>query len=283
MTIRIAQVSDAHLSADRPFFADNFARIAQAIRAEQFDFLLATGDLNLVGENSTEELAHGLSQHAAIGPEMLVVPGNHDVGNDPVRGGKGIATPERVARWHELAGPSAWVRDIPGWRLIGLDCQSLGLQTEPWTVLERAARDAGTRRLALIQHMPITLDRLDDTQRIYWTMTPDARRQLLAAFGERRPDLVISGHVHQWRDRIADGIRQVWAPSTGFVLGDAFQLAYGSKLVGWVEHAFHADGTHDARLRTVDGLRLDDLGQMPYVYHRPLQRLADHPDIWETR
>ena len=118
MTVRIAQVSDAHLSASRPFFAGNFERIAQDIRPRGFDFVLATGDLNLVGELSEAELMHGLAQHAAIGPELICVPGNHDVGNDPVRGGSGIATPERVARWNELAGPSAWVRDLPGWRLI---------------------------------------------------------------------------------------------------------------------------------------------------------------------
>ena len=33
MTVRIAQVSDAHLSADKPFFTGNFERIAEAIRA----------------------------------------------------------------------------------------------------------------------------------------------------------------------------------------------------------------------------------------------------------
>ena len=55
MTVRIAQVSDAHLSAHKPAFADNFARIAEAIRAERFDLLLATGDLNLLGEESEED------------------------------------------------------------------------------------------------------------------------------------------------------------------------------------------------------------------------------------
>ena len=281
MTVRIAQVSDAHLSADKPFFTPNFHRIAQDIREGGFDFLLATGDLNLLGENSEEELAHGIREHAAIGPELLCVPGNHDVGNDPVRGNN-IATPQRVQAWNRHAGESAWVRDLPGWRLLGLDCQSLEFHDAQWSVIAKAMGSLGTRRLALIQHMPLSTGTLADGQRVYWSLTPPMRQRLMGALGDQRPAVVISGHVHQWRDRIADGMRQVWAPSTAFILGDAFQATYGTKVVGWVEHSFHPDGGYDARLRTVDGLRMDDIGQMPQV-SRPMPRLSERPDLWETR
>jgi Icc protein len=280
MTVRIAQVSDAHLSADKPFFAANFARIAENIRAGGFDFLLATGDLNLLGEDDEAELAHGIREHAAIGPELLCVPGNHDVGNDTVRP-QNVATPERVARWQRQTGASAWVRDLPGWRLLGLDCQSLAFNAAQWSVLAEAVRDLGSRQLALVQHMPLSVAGLVDARRLYWSMIPEMRARLIDAFGARRPAVVISGHVHQWRDRVADGMRQVWAPSTAFILGDDWQPTYGSKLIGWVEHRFHPDGTHDALLRTVDGLRLDDIGHMPQVY-RPMPRLSERPDLWET-
>lgn len=280
MTVRIAQVSDAHLSADKPFFTGNFERIAEDIRAGVFDFLLATGDLNLLGENDEAALAHGIRAHASIGPELLCVPGNHDVGNDTARP-QNVATPERVARWNRQAGPSAWVRDLPGWRLVGLDCQSLDFHEAQWAVLAEALSGLGVRQLALVQHMPLSVGDLADPRRLYWSMTPPMRARLMQALGERRPAVVISGHVHQWRDRVADGMRQVWAPSTAFILGDAFQPTYGSKLVGWVEHAFHPDGRYDARLRTVDGLRLDDIGQMPQVY-RAMPTLAERPDLWET-
>ena len=33
MTFRIAQISDTHLSADKPFFVGNFERIGEALRA----------------------------------------------------------------------------------------------------------------------------------------------------------------------------------------------------------------------------------------------------------
>ncbi len=278
MPVRIAQLSDAHLSASRPFFASNFARISEAIRDARPDMALATGDLSLSGADSEPELAHAIAEHAAIGPELLCVPGNHDVGNEPVTG-KSPSTPERVARWQRLAGPSAWVLDLPGWRLIGYDCQSLDVEPAQWEVIARGIHDAGSRRVALVQHKPLAVQDIDEDNSTYWPLLPAARSRLLGLFGSGRPAVVISGHVHQWRDRTANGIRQVWAPSTAFILGDPYQPAYGSKLVGWVEHSFHADGEYDARLRTVDGIRLDDLGLMPQVY-RQLPRLDDQPELW---
>ena len=281
MAVRIAQLSDAHLSASRPFFASNFARIAESIRASRPDLTLATGDLSLSVADSEAELAHAFAEHAAIGPELLCVPGNHDVGNE-TRTGKNVSTPERVARWKKLTGASAWIRDLPGWRLIGFDNQSLDTDDEQWDVIARGVRDSGDRHIALIHHKPLMVDSIDEHSASYWPMFQDVRARLLGLFGQNKPALLISGHVHQWRDRIADGIRQIWAPSTAFILGDPYQPAFGSKLIGWVEHEFHADGRHDARLRTVDGARLDDLGQMPQVY-RPLPRLDTQPDLWAVK
>lgn len=270
MVTRIAQISDAHLSSTRPFFTANFARVAEAVRAAAPDLVLATGDLSLDGADSDDDLAHAVAAHAAIGREWLAVPGNHDVGDEPVLGGKQLVDAARLARWRRLAGPEAWVHDIPGWRLIGLDTQSLTANEAQWAVIERGWAGAAGRRVALIQHKPLAEDRLTDNAVNYWPVLPEARARLLAL---GQPALVLSGHVHQWRPREVDGVRQVWAPSTGFIVGDGWQKALGEKRLGWVEHWFHADGTHEYQLRDVDGLRLDDIGLMPEVYG-PLARLA---------
>ena len=263
MTTRIAQISDAHLSATRPFFAANFAAVAEAVRAARPDLMLATGDLSLDGADSDADLAHAVAEHAAIGPDWLCVPGNHDVGDEPVLGGRQPVNAVRLERWHRIAGPSAWVHDIPGWRLIGLDTQSLMVDEAQWEVIERGMREAGARRVAFIQHKPLAEHRITDTAVNYWPVLPEPRARLLAL---GRPSLVLSGHVHQWLERDVDGIAQVWAPATGFIVGDAWQATLGAKLLGWVEHEFHADGRHQARLHAMAGLRLDDIGAMPEVY-----------------
>ena len=263
MITRIAQVSDAHLSDARPFFAANFALVAEAVRAAAPDLMLATGDLSLDGADSDDDLTHAVAAHAAIGREWLSIPGNHDVGDEPVLGGRQQVDAARLARWRRLAGPEAWVHDIPGWRLIGLDTQSLTVNEAQWAVIERGWRDAGARRVALIQHKPLAEERLADTAVNYWPVLPEPRARLLAL---GRPAVVLSGHVHQWRPREVDGIVQVWAPSIGFIVGDRWQKPLGEKRLGWVEHAFHADGRHEYWLRDVPGLRLDDIGLMPEVY-----------------
>lgn len=263
MITRIAQISDAHLSDARPFFANNFARVAEAVRSASPDLMLATGDLSLDGADSDDDLTHAVAAHAGIGCEWLSVPGNHDVGDEPVLGGKQPVDAARLERWRLLAGPETWVHDIPGWRLIGLDTQSLTVNEAQWDVIERGWRDAGFRRVALIQHKPLAEERLADTAVNYWPVLPEPRARLLAL---GRPTLVLSGHVHQWRPRDMDGIVQVWGPSTGFVVGDRWQKALGEKRLGWVEHAFHADGRHEYWLRDVPRLKLNDIGLMPEVY-----------------
>jgi len=265
MITRIAQVSDAHLSPTRSFFADNFSVVAEAVRAAKPDLMLVTGDLSLDGADSDADLEHAVAQHAAIGREWLCIPGNHDVGDEPVLGGRQPVNAARLARWARLAGPSAWVHDIPGWRLIGLDTQSLTANEAQWAVIERGMRDAAARRVAFIQHKPLAEHFTTDTAVNYWPVLPEPRARLLAL---GRPALVLSGHVHQWRERVADDIAQVWAPSTGFIVGDAWQATLGDKLLGWVEHEFHADGTHQARLRHMAGLPVHDIGLMPEVYGR---------------
>jgi Icc protein len=278
--VRIAQVSDAHLSPSRPFFAANFARIAQVIRDERPDIVLATGDLSLAGADDDTELGHAMREHVSIGGDLLCVPGNHDVGNEASIG-RNVVTSDRITRWRRVVGPSTWIRDLPGWRLIGLDAQSLESDEVACAEVERGLKDAGARSIALVQHKPIFANASDDAKGSYWSIAAAARARLQLAFRHRRPALVISGHLHQWRDLRVEDTRYIWAPSTAFVLGDAYQPTYGNKLVGWVEHLFHADGTHDARVQAPDGLRLDDLGLMPNVY-RPLPRLDEQPDLWKV-
>jgi predicted MPP superfamily phosphohydrolase len=266
MTIRIAQISDAHLGASRDPFGPNFDLAAQQIRDARPDLLLATGDLSLDGADSEADLASAWARHAAIGIEWRAVPGNHDVGDEAVLGGRQPWDAVRAARWEAAAGPRLWVHDLPGWRLIGLDTQSLLTDPTPWEPLAEAVSGAAGRAIALVQHKPLAEQHLADTAVNYWPVLPVARARVLSLFGGSRPALVLSGHLHMWRDRMADGIRQVWAPSTGFIVGEPWQEALGEKRIGWVMHHFHPDGTHDCVLRDITGGQCHDLGEMPEVY-----------------
>ncbi|MBY0339458.1 MAG: metallophosphoesterase [Acetobacteraceae bacterium] len=267
MAFRIAQISDAHLSPRVTLFEGNFDRVAEEIRAARPDLMIATGDLSLDGADRDEDLIHARDRHAAIGADWVAVPGNHDVGDEPLLGAKQPSSAERVARWTRILGTYGFVRDVPGWRVIGFDTQSLHSAPGQWAAIEAAVRGAGARRIALFQHKPLCEDRLTDARRNYWPVLPEFRSRLLALFAGGGPALVASGHVHQWWDRgVVDGIRQLWAPPTSFIIGPDFQWGYGERLLGWVEHLLHPDGTHEARLRQTPGLVPHDLGLMPEIY-----------------
>ena len=78
--------------------------------------------------------------------------------------------------------------------------------------------------------------------------------------------LVVSGHVHQFRDSWPGGQHHVWGPSTGFVIPDRVQPYYGLKEVGWVEHRLEPDGTHQCRLVVVPGVPTLNIADFPQVY-----------------
>lgn len=272
MITKVAQISDTHLSKNRPLFDGNFLPLVYALREAAPDLVIHTGDLSLDGADSEADLHHGVAEMNKLGLDWLALPGNHDVGDDAALGGKQPATAERLARWEDCVGPLHFVRDVPGWRLIGLDTQGFSANEAHRAAVAEAIASAGVRRIALFQHKPITEEALDDTAVNYWPLLPSPRAELLAMFGDKRPALIASGHVHQWRDRMADGIRQIWSPAVGFIVGDAWQHRVGEKILGWVEHEFHADGVHSARLHAMPELPLHDIGEIPEAYG-PLPRL----------
>ena len=80
MTFRVAQVSDTHLSRDKPFFAANFAAAAAGVAASRPDLVVNTGDLSLDGAGTESDLEEARRLHDALRLPTRFIPGNHDVG-----------------------------------------------------------------------------------------------------------------------------------------------------------------------------------------------------------
>ncbi|MCP8940330.1 metallophosphoesterase [Alsobacter sp. SYSU M60028] len=270
MSVRVAHISDLHVSPERPFFNANMERLFAHLRGERPDILLNTGDLGLFGERDNGDLGCALAQHRELGVECRIVPGNHDVGEHPDIAGADQVNDERLARYRRVVGPDFWVLDLPGWRLVGIDALIAGTMLSGWAEqaegLRRAAEGRAGRSLALVLHKPLADERYDDEALSPRFSSPGARRAILDALGPHCPALVLCGHVHQYRDAAIGGSRHIWAPPASFVIGDPWQPSYGGKAVGYLDHVFHADGSHEARLRTVRGLVHNDLATLPQVY-----------------
>jgi 3',5'-cyclic AMP phosphodiesterase CpdA len=279
MAFRIAQITDTHLSEEHPEFTANFDALVEHLRADAPDLVVHTGDVSAHGELAGDDLRFARRKLDGMGLDWAAIPGNHDVGNDPGLGDT-PADAVRLRRWHDVMGPDHFIRDVPGWRLIGLD--TLITTTElpeaeaQMAMLADALDGAGERAVGLFLHKPLCEEVMSEEVITYWSVQPAPRRRILDLLARHRPAFVASGHVHQWRDRgLAEGLYQVWAPAAAFIVGDTWQhrAEGGGKPVGYVEHVLHENGRHECRLVEPAGMRCHDLGLMPGIYApmRPLQ------------
>jgi 3',5'-cyclic-AMP phosphodiesterase len=270
MTVRIAQISDLHVSPEQPTFNANMYLVMEELRRSAPDIVLNTGDLGLYGERDNGDLELALSAHKALGLETHIVPGNHDIGEHPDIPRRVWVDEASLARYRSRVGVDFWTLDLPGWRLVGLNSLIIGTglsgDVEQMEMLSSAAAERGGRAFALIMHKPLCDLDLDDTLVSNRFTTLQARRKLIDALAGTAPQVIICGHMHQYRDIEIAGSRHIWGPAASFVIGDPWQPSYGAKAVGYLEHLFHADGTHEHRLMTIRGLVHHDLAVMPHVY-----------------
>lgn len=273
MTFCIAQISDTHLSRERPFFAGNFARVVAHLLAQRPDLVINSGDMALDGLGRESDLAEARSLHDAIGLPCRFIPGNHDVGENqdaPPHPALVPITHERRERYLKHFGDDFWQLDVPGWRVIAMNAQLLGSDlidaAEQVEFLRDAVDGSEDRRIALFVHKPLFHASPDEEAVGGRFINPAPRQQLLDIFKAKPPALVCSGHVHQYFSNRAPDTHHVWAPSTGFILPDARQPTYGLKQVGYVEHRLEADGTHASRLVEVPDLPTLSIADFPQAY-----------------
>jgi 3',5'-cyclic AMP phosphodiesterase CpdA len=217
---RVVLLSDIHISPTHGFFWDNW-RIARdwANRAEA-DATILTGDLAINGPDSDAEIEFAARALAELNGEVLVLPGNHDVGDEPPgQDPNQLIDAARLARWQRAFGADRWSRRLGGWLLIGVNAQLMGsglaaeAEQDAWLERELAAAAAP---VALFLHKPMFLEDAGDPAASASCLVPDARRRLSRRLGAADVRLIVNGHLHQHRDREIDGIRHIWAPSTAF-------------------------------------------------------------------
>ncbi|WP_375457772.1 metallophosphoesterase family protein [uncultured Enterovirga sp.] len=266
---RIALVSDIHLSRQRPYFHFNWEILLECLAAERPDLVLVTGDLAIDGAHRSDDLAFARSELARLPCPWLAVPGNHDVGNNvPDLRGEAVITRERLAAYREAIGPDHWVDDrVPGWRLIGLNSLLGGSgfpeESEQAGFLSDTLDGAEGRRVALLYHVPFCdADPADPTlSGAFWH--PGNRALLQRPFDEGRIALVLSGHLHESRDRTIGPVRHVWAPGVAFVtdIAGEWRIGWGGrKRVGFGLLTLGPDGAIEVAFREPRAMMNIDIG-----------------------
>jgi 3',5'-cyclic AMP phosphodiesterase CpdA len=264
---RLTQISDTHLARRLPDLTRNFHRLSEHIDASRPDLVVNSGDLAFDAPTSPDDLEFARSLHAALPVPCRYLPGNHDIGDNPTAVGPTppqLATEQRRQAYLAAFGEDRWRFEAAGWCFIGLNSlvMNTGLPSEAEQFDWLAAQLVSTngRPVALFLHKPLFLNAPGDPElavsAIRYVPMP-ARSRLVEMLGSVDLRLVASGHVHQRRDFTWSRVRQIWAPSAGFVISDQRQEVIGIKEVGLVEYRFQPDSFEVRHLRAPGQVDVD--------------------------
>lgn len=243
MTFRLTQISDTHLSAKRAWSVPNFEAVARHLADNRPNLVVNTGDIVLDDPDDDEDAAYAFALHQRIQVPWLVIPGNHDVGDNGVAPWQGQPPTEaRLERFVERWGADRFCLDVEGWRIIGANDLLVGtgldaeLEQEEWLQRHLAGHD----RVALFVHKPICLTHPLADDGPAGPLELPGRLRLWSIIEGSGVRLVASGHLHRWKTgSLPGGIETVWAPTTAFLGRERNDGAL--RRAGIVEYEFDGD------------------------------------------
>jgi 3',5'-cyclic AMP phosphodiesterase CpdA len=259
---RLTQISDTHLARRLPSLTQNFHRLSEYIDATRPDLVVNSGDVAFDGPTSRDDLEFARELHGALPVACRYLPGNHDIGDNPTAVGPvppQLATEQGRQTFLEIFGEDRWRFEAAGWCFIGLNSlvmnTAIASEAEQFGWLASELSSTNGKPVALFLHKPLYLNTPDDPElpatAIRYVPMP-ARSRLIDMLRAVDLRLVASGHVHQRRDFTFAHVRQVWAPSAGFIISDKMQEVIGIKEVGLVEYRFQPD-SFEVRHRRAPG------------------------------
>ncbi|MEN0067953.1 MAG: metallophosphoesterase [Myxococcota bacterium] len=231
MSLKIAIVTDTHVRPPDddgqlafPSDASHNARnkvIVEQVALRKPDLVMHLGDVvHPIPTLPTHApaLAEAKAMFEGFGADLVVVPGNHDVGDKR----SSVYAPEQVdagrKAFAETWGPPFHAFDRDGVRFVVLDGGLLAANTEEAlaqrTWLLDVLREG--RRTFVFTHYPPFLTDPDEPEH-YDNLDPSSRRWLLDLCAEHGVEAVLTGHVHRFFYNRYRGVDIYTVPSTAFV------------------------------------------------------------------
>ncbi|HZB90018.1 MAG TPA: metallophosphoesterase [Stellaceae bacterium] len=265
--MRLVLVTDSHLAADAAPCNRNWAAAKAFARGAGADLTIHLGDITLDGACDPAQHAFALAAVADWPTPLRYLPGNHDIGDNPPSPGVPATEPLDLAlldQYRRQFGADHWRFAADGWLVLGLDAQLLGsgvpAEAEQWAWLEGELAAAAGRPVALLLHKPLFLrDPGEASPPLIRYVPLEPRRRLLALLARVELRLVLSGHAHQYLDRVIDGVRHIWLPSTAFIIPDDRQDRVGEKVTGVGLLELSPEGHHRFDLICPDGMVRHDV------------------------
>ena len=222
--MRILHITDTHLSGTHPVFQLNWRLFAQRVKELAPDLVIHTGDAAISDPDRPQDIAFARDEMERLGLRYLIVPGNHDVGDNPLKADwlprqPKICTDERRVAWLESFGPDFWIEEIGGYRFLGLNAQLFGTgldaETVQWTLLQDTLSTQGAP-IVMVSHKPL-YSQVDGSDLPLNAIPEDTSREIEAKAADGGVILHISGHLHRHKIVERAGFPRMWGASTAFV------------------------------------------------------------------
>jgi 3',5'-cyclic AMP phosphodiesterase CpdA len=260
--VRIVQFSDTHISRLGGTPSENMSLLIDFLNEDlRPDLVINTGDVVLLNPDAPEDRQAALRLHQQINAPLLVLPGNHDVGESGDDVWMGVAiTSERVAGFAGTWGADRFLRlgdaatGSQDWAFIGINSErmSSGLpeEDEQWDWLASVADQVRGKSVMLFLHKPLWLP---GGAQAGMTILEADRERLLSVLAGTRLRVVANGHLHRYRRAREGDVLTVWAPSLTFEMAADPDRGFGPSVSGIVEYLIEGDAV-EASFRPVPGL-----------------------------
>jgi 3',5'-cyclic AMP phosphodiesterase CpdA len=222
--VRIVQISDTHFCEAGGVMRPNFERVAEYVNETlRPDLIVHTGDAVILFPDEEADRSAAWDALRTLDAPLLVLPGNHDVGEPGPEPWAGIGvTSERVDAHRRTFGPDRFAETFGNWAVVGLNSEILGSglpeEDDQWEWLEGMVAGDLPADVVLFLHKPVWTPDGWSAAGHSVTIPDDTRTRLLDAFRGRTLHAVGSGHLHCHREYSGNGPLELWAPSTAFMV-----------------------------------------------------------------
>ncbi|MEV4463721.1 metallophosphoesterase [Micromonospora echinofusca] len=263
-TLRLVQISDTHLSRWDGPLRRNFRTLARFVNETlRPDLVVHAGDSVLSNPDSEEDYRAAKELLGLIDAPMLLIPGNHDVG-EPYERTWWTATAERLARYRRHFGPAPWLHWFGDVALIGLNSQIFGTglpeEDQQWRWLADVAPSVEDRAAVLFLHKSFWTGYCGSDGR-QGAIDPVDRDRVLDTLRAARLLGVSNGDVHRYRKTWHGEQFELWGPSTAFLVHreETEKLPAGLEQLGVVLFEFTGERVK-ATFQTTPGLEEVEVG-----------------------
>ena len=283
--VRVVQISDTHINRRGGVPSANLQRCIDFINDEiRPDLVVHTGDVVSLTPGVDADLQTARQLLGQLTARLLVIPGNHDIGESCPDPWMGFATEAiSVSAFRGVFGRGYWLELLDEhWAAIGLSDElfSSGIadEAEQWEWIDRTALEFEDRNVILFMHRPLwsKLEELELDESL--AVAAKDRERLLRVFKPGRLRAVAAGHLHRFLHVSRNGVSDVWAPSTACLLTQLTSSGPpvpGLNRLGVMEYRLEGDD-FEVEVHAVPGLDEREMQDIPEILEE-LGELVNRP------